>query len=178
LILWGVGDHGGGPSHQDLQDLEALIQETRHVEIRHSIPEAYFQSLKGDQLAIHTRDINPWGVGCYTSMSQVKQHHRMLENKYFMTEKMAAAAWCLKGFNYPVNLLKEALLDLATSEFHDILPGSSIQPVEEMALRLMDHGLELCSRIMAGSFFSLAKGQAPAKTDEIPILTPILSRPL
>ncbi len=59
---------------------------------------------------------------------------------------------------------------LATAEFHDILPGSSIQPVEEMALRLMDHGLEILSRAKAQAFFALAEGQPAAKENEIPIL--------
>jgi len=56
------------------------------------------------------------------------------------------------------------------SEFHDILPGSSIQPVEEGALRLLAHGLEIVSRLKAKAFFALAGGQAKAEDDEIPIM--------
>jgi alpha-mannosidase len=39
-----------------------------------------------------------------------------------------------------------------------------------MALRLMDHGLEVLSRLKARAFFSLAQGQPPAPDGEIPIL--------
>ena len=175
--MWGVGDHGGGPSHQDVNDLQELIRVTApeigdNPAIIHSTPEAYFTDLhaSGADLPVHRGDLNPWAVGCYSSMAQVKQSHRRLENKLYMAEKMASAAWRLTGLAYPRADLKEALIDLATGEFHDSLPGSSIQPVEEMAIRLMDHGLELCSRIQARAFFGLAQGQPAAKTGEIPIL--------
>ncbi len=143
-----------------------------HSTIVHSTPEAYFAALQavGAELPSYCKDLNAWAVGCYSSMAQVKQSHRRLENKLYMAEKMASAAWRLTGLAYPRADLKEALIDLATGEFHDSLPGSSIQPVEEMALRLMAHGLELCSRIQARAFFALAQGQPVAKTGEIPIL--------
>lgn len=171
ILLWGVGNHGGGPSRQDLCQLSELIKSYPDAGIRHSTPEAFFHDLgTNTNLPTYRMDLNPWGVGCYTSMSQVKQRHRRLENELYSAEKMASAAWLLAGMAYPHAELGEALHDLAMAEFHDILPGSSIQPVEEMALRLMDHGLENCSRVKAHAFFALSQGQAPASPAEIPIL--------
>ena len=57
----------------------------------------------------------------------------------------------------------EVMRSLAYSEFHDILPGSSIQNVEKTSLRLMDYGLEKLSRLKARAFFALASGQPKAK---------------
>ncbi len=172
LVLWGVGDHGGGPSHQDLLDLTELIASSSEVEILHSTPEAYFADLRasGNALQVHRGDLNPWGVGVYTSMAQVKAKHRALENELYAVEKMLSAAMCLQGLEYPQADLYEASRDLALAEFHDILPGSSIQPAEEMALRLFDHGLEILSRLKARAFFSLAQGQPRAADGEIPVL--------
>ena len=48
---------------------------------------------------------------------------------------------------YPYDEIRQALYDLMTVEFHDILPGSSIQPVEEDSLRVLDHGLEIVNRL-------------------------------
>ncbi|MCK5463586.1 MAG: hypothetical protein KAI95_11245, partial [Bacteroidales bacterium] len=39
LILWGVGNHGGGPSRIDLQEISELIEKKRDVNITHSKPE-------------------------------------------------------------------------------------------------------------------------------------------
>ena len=172
ILLWGVGDHGGGPSRADLSQLTEWIPTIPDAQILHGTPEAYFAAVRaqGKDLPVVRKSLNPWGVGCYTSMSQIKLKHRMLENELYMTEKMLSAAWVQGALVYPQVELKEATTDLATAEFHDILPGSSIQPVEEMALRLMDHGLEILSRLKARAFFALAGGQPAAKEGEIPIL--------
>ena len=171
-VLWGVGDHGGGPSRKDLEDLRDLIQETTDTAIRHSTPEAYFADLRatGVELPRHERDINPWAVGCYTSQVRIKQQHRHLENELYALEKMASTAAMQGLLPYPKAELDEALRDLLFCEFHDILPGSSIQPVEQMSLRVLDHGLEIISRLKARTFFALAQGQPRAQEGQIPIL--------
>ncbi len=172
IILWGVGDHGGGPSRADLRQLADLIRKTRDAKLRHSTPEACFRELKrrAASLPVHRGDLNAWAVGCYTSQVRIKQRHRLLENELFATEKMASAAWAQRRMAYPRDELREATRDLATGEFHDILPGSSIQPAEAAALRMLDHGLEIISRAKARAFFALAGGQPRAKRGEIPVL--------
>ena len=172
LILWGVGDHGGGPSRRDVQDLENLVRETRGFRIIHSTPEKYFEELRARRAALprHEKDLNPWAVGCYTTMVRVKQRHRLLENEIYALEKMASVAASQGLMKYPKGEIHEALCDLMVSEFHDVLPGSSIQPVEEASLRMIAHGLEIVSRLKARAFFALAGGQPKAKPGEIPIL--------
>jgi alpha-mannosidase len=172
LLLWGVGDHGGGPSRVDLKALGELMTQQKDFKILHSTPEAYFKELekKEMELPLHEGDINPFAVGCYTSMARVKQKHRALENALFLTEKMAAAA-AFQGFmKYPAEAMGEACRDLLFSQFHDILPGSSIPEVEKAAIRCMDHGLEILSRLKARAFFALASGQKKALAGTIPIL--------
>lgn len=176
LLLWGVGDHGGGASREDLQALSDFIAGTISVDILHSTPESYFADLTaqyamtGETLPRHEGDINPWAVGCYTSQVQIKQRHRALENALYMTEKMASVAALQDVLKYPKADLDAAQRDLLFAEFHDILPGSSIQAVEQASLRLLDHGLETVSRIRARTFFALAQGQPRVAEGEIPIL--------
>jgi alpha-mannosidase len=171
-VLWGVGNHGGGPSRADLHDLAALIADTTAPQVRHSTPEAYFAELqaRGGPLPRHTGDLNPWAIGCYTSQVRLKQKHRLLENELYATEKMASAAWAAGLMEYPAAELASAQRDLLTAQFHDILPGSSVQPVEETSLRLLEHGRELISRARARAFFALAAGQPPAPEGQIPVL--------
>jgi len=172
LILWGVGNHGGGPSRKDLRDIHQLMAKTKRENMVHSTPEAYFQQLikQTSRLPRYRNDINPWATGCYSSQTRIKQKHRQLENEYFLTEKMASSAWQQGLLPYPQDDLALALNDLLTAEFHDILPGSSIEPVEEDALRRMDHGLEILSRLKARTFFALSSGQKKALEGQIPIL--------
>ena len=172
LFPWGVGNHGGGPSREDLRALGALIAERDDVEIIHSTPEAYFAELaaSGVVLPVIAQDLNPNQVGCYTSQIRIKQKHRQLENELYMCEKMLSAATAQGKLAYPEAELREALHDLLTSEFHDILPGSSVKPVEETSLRIIDHGLEILARLKTRAFFALSSGQRAAADGELPVM--------
>ena len=172
IVLWGIGNHGGGPSRIDLEQITQLIKQTKDCDIRHSTPEAYFQQLDQQRkhLPCHHSDLNPFAVGCYTSQIRIKQKHRQLENELYMTEKMATAATVQGLMKYPRREIRRATQDLLFGQFHDILPGSSIQPTEEDSLQLFDHGLEELARIKTRAFFALASGQKKSRPNQIPIL--------
>ena len=174
LVLWGVGNHGGGPSRKDLADIRRLMAQSDSHEILHSTPEAYFAEpgkASGEKgLPVYEGDLNPRFVGCYTSIVRIKQLHRKLENELYMTEKMLSAAALCTRLQYPLRELNEALCDLMTAQFHDILPGSCIQAAEEASLRLLNHGLEIAARLKARAFFALSSGQPCARLSEYPIL--------
>ncbi len=171
IHLWGIGNHGGGPSRKDLEDLANLKAERPDLEIIHSTPDAYFEELaaRRGSLPRWTRDINPWAVGCYTSMTRVKQGHRRLENELYSAEKMITAAWSQGLLRYPQDELRKALEDLAFTEFHDVLPGSAIPAGEEAAVRQINHGLEILARLKARAFFALTSGEPKAAAGELPI---------
>ncbi|MFI4910515.1 MAG: glycoside hydrolase family 38 C-terminal domain-containing protein [Sedimentisphaeraceae bacterium JB056] len=171
-VLWGVGNHGGGPSKYDLKQVEKLIKETDSCDIQHSTPEKYFKALskKKADLPEFSGDLYPWGVGCYTSQIRIKQGHRLLENEYYATEKMLSAAYANKLLKYPADELSVALEKLLTVQFHDILPGSSIEEVEKYSLDLVGAGLDVISRLKMRAFFNLASGQKKAKDGYIPVM--------
>lgn len=75
---------------------------------------------------------------------------------------------------------EEAEKALLFAEFHDALPGSGTQLVEEDTLRLLDHGLEILSREKLKAAIALTAGERKSWT-EAPaplsiILIPIRSR--
>ncbi len=175
FCLWGVGNHGGGPSRKDLRDIAALMKEAKEngVEIIHSTPENYFADIRssGRKLPEFRGSLNSWAPGCYTSQIRIKQKHREVEGMLYSCEKMCTELSLHDpSFVYPEKEIGEALYDLLTAEFHDSLPGSSIQPVEEMALRMLDHGKEILTRVRMRAFLRLAEGQKTAAEGEIPVL--------
>jgi alpha-mannosidase len=103
--------------------------------------------------------LNPVAPGCYTSQIRVKQKHRHLENELYVTEKMCVAAAIQKGMPYPKEVLLEAGRDLLFSEFHDALPGSGSQLVEEDTLQVIDHGLYILSKEKMKAFIELSEGE-------------------
>lgn len=173
LILWGIGDHGGGPSKADVAALDRLIAERTDLEIRHSTPDAYFAErypdAEGADLPEVSRSLVPWAVGCYTSQVRIKQEHSSLESDLLRTEKMLVQAHLSAGLDVPLQDLDSAQRDLMIAQFHDILPGSSIEPVEEWALRLMGHGREILERLRTRAFFALCRDEAPAEEGTVSV---------
>ena len=172
IVLWGVGNHGGGPSRQDLRDLAGLMTASEGRQIIHSTPQRYFAELSADraQLPRWENDLNLFAVGCYTSMALVKQGYRRLENQYFAVEKMTSAAAANGLIEYPRHELDVALKAMMFCQFHDILPGSGIPQVEQTSLMRLNHGLQVLSQVRSRAFFAMSAGQPPAKEGQVPIL--------
>ncbi|MCQ2386444.1 MAG: hypothetical protein MJ078_07215, partial [Clostridia bacterium] len=168
-ILWGVGNHGGGPSHKDLCDIETLqAEKDGEYEFVHSTPEAFFEEVSPK--TVFEESLRPSNIGCYTSMNRVKQKHIKLENELYLTEKMLSVA-SLKGLlTYPQEELTRIAEDLMNAEFHDVLPGSSIRAGEENGVKLLDRGILSAEQLRARAFFALSSAEPSAKEGEYPIL--------
>jgi len=166
LVLWGIGDHGGGPSKVDLEKIGEYMEAHPEFSIKHSFCEEYFSSVDTSKLRTVQESIVHTMVGCYTSMVRIKQAHRQLESEFSLCEKMLAAS----GAQYDGKLLEEAEKALLFNEFHDILPGSCVKKSEEDALRLMGYGREIVNRYCTKAFFKLCEGQPEGKIGEIPVL--------
>ena len=170
MFLWGVGDHGGGPSRKDIRQLHQFAERHPETRLRHGTPEEYFSQLDPEALPLYEKSLTPCSEGCYTSQIRVKQLHRKLENGLLSCEKMLSCA-CAQGLlEYPARLLQEAWECLMRTQFHDALPGSSIRAVETDTLCQLGHGLDLVSRLKAKAFFALSAGQEPIRQNGSAIL--------
>ncbi len=166
LMLWGIGNHGGGPSEIDLRYIEKYRKEHPEMKIIHSWCENYFSQINPSDLKVFEKSLVPSMVGCYTTMTRIKKLHRILESDINLCEKMIAAS----GISYDENEFLKAQKALMFCEFHDILPGTVIKEGEEDSIRLMEYGREIVSKINSKAFFKLCSGQKKAKSEEIPIL--------
>lgn len=166
LVTWGIGNHGGGPSEKDLNDINNFAEERGDIDFVHSDPDSYFNELDKQELEAVSSSLMPCMVGCYTSMVRIKQGHRNLENRLNMCEKMLYQS----GISYDERELAEAEKALLFTEFHDILPGTMVKKSEADSLRLIGCGDEIVDRLIARSFFKLCSGQPKAKENEIPVL--------
>lgn len=167
-VLWGVGNHGGGPSRQDLADIQSLMK-TGEMTVYHSTPEAFFARIQPTLVVDTSLRISM--PGCYTSMGRIKRKHIQLENELYLTEKMLSVAHLSGAMDdYPEDTIHNITEDLLNAEFHDVLPGSSIQAGEDNGLKLLYHGLLEVERLKTRAFFALAADQPVADDGEYPIL--------
>ena len=166
---WGVGNHGGGPSRKDLQDIKEYMKEAKQegIEIIHSTPEAFFSEI--EPTASFDKSLYLWAPGCYVTMSRLKRLHIALENQLMFAEKICSTATMNGLMEYPHAEIQVITEDLLNSEFHDVLPGSSIQSGEENGIKLLHHGLLEVEKIITRAFFALSKFEKPAQEGEYPI---------
>ena len=168
LVLWGVGNHGGGPSDKDLADISALAASDEKFEYVHSYPEAFFA--EADPLSTEERSLRISMPGCYTSMISVKQKHIRLENELYFAE-IASSVAAMKGLiDYPEKNFRDCYENLLNGEFHDVLPGSCIKAGEDNGTSLFDGGYLEATKIKTKAYFALMNGQKPAAEGEYPII--------
>ncbi len=171
MRLWGIGDHGGGPSRIDLTEVNALIERKKgEVEMLHSHPERFMDTLSPDSLPLFTRDLNPIDAGVYTSMHKVKVAHRRLEGELMMAERMLSLC-AMRGLkNFPKAQLERLWKDLLFCQFHDILPGTCVQAAEEDSVKHLQHGLRETDELLTEALYLLARDEQPPEEGDIPIL--------
>ena len=165
-LTWEIGNHGGGPSEKDLNDINDYIDGCDDTEIVHSDFDSYFNELNKDGLNTKSESLVHCFVGCYTTMALVKQGHRRLESILSLCEKML----CLSEIEYNEKDFEDAEKALLFIEFHDILPGTAIKKAEADSLNLIGYGIEIAERLGWKSFIHMCKGQKKAVDGEMPIM--------
>jgi alpha-mannosidase len=162
LVMWGLGDHGGGPTREDLKALAEAIAASTDVEVRHSTHEAYYarisRQVKPATLPVHADELQRAFAGCYSSISAVKQSTRRSEAMLDAAERWAALAWWRTGQAYPAEELRKARKSALFNTFHDTLAGSYIETAHA---GIMD-GFGYACHIAAAEAFKAQNALLPA----------------
>ncbi|MEJ2637092.1 MAG: glycoside hydrolase family 38 C-terminal domain-containing protein [Calditrichia bacterium] len=132
LILFGVGDHGGGPSMAMLDHINRLRDLDIFPSIEFETASDYLDWLKSQDLS----GLPVWDDELYleyhrgtlTTQSNTKKMNRESEVLLTNAEKFSALA-ALYNHPYPAADLEAAWKKVLFNQFHDILPGSSIREV-------------------------------------------------
>jgi alpha-mannosidase len=168
LALWGVGNHGGGPSRKDLSDILELMDEKKgEYRIIHSTPEAYFASVK--PTVTYAGSLLPCFIKTYSSISEVKQKQAQFETALFKTEKACSAASLAGVYAYPREVFHQAEKSLCAMDFHDILSGTCIEKGLRSTLRRSDAALEALNDEFLNAFHALAETFPAAKEGDNPL---------
>lgn len=132
MILFGVGDHGGGPSDEMLDRIEHFKSLDIYPRIEYGTASAYLNWLKKqDPSKIPTWKDElylEYHQGTYTTQAKMKEFNRRNETLLSNAEKFSALA-SLFGGNVHKQDMEEAWRNLMFNQFHDILPGSGIREV-------------------------------------------------
>jgi alpha-mannosidase len=131
LLVYGSGDGGGGPGeiHLELTGREHSLAGLPRVE--YSTAGDFFRNLeKLDIPYTHEGELYlETHQGTYTTQAAIKAHNRLVERKLHNVEALAA----ILGEN-DRTALEQHWRDVLLNQFHDILPGSSIERVNREAV--------------------------------------------
>ncbi len=141
MCFFGVGNHGGGPTKAQIDNVTAGAAQRDDVAIRFSWPDAYFAALSPADLAtlpVVAEELQFHAVGCYSVNSAFKRSHRLAECRLLVAERLAVLAAQWAGRPVPHARLHNLWHDLCFNQFHDTLGGSSIKEAEDDAIRALD----------------------------------------
>ena len=135
--VYGVGDHGGGPTRADIEAIMDIGSWPLMPTLLFSTHRALFDEL--EKLAdsyplVENEEQNFVFTGCYSSQSRVKMANKVGELRLGEAETVTTL---VKGaLNKPQSpeALREGWIPVLFSQFHDILPGSGTIDTREYAL--------------------------------------------
>lgn len=161
MKLYGVGDHGGGPTRKQIERWIEMQQWPLMPEIRFGTLREFFKSLEAvrEQLPLVEGELNYIFTGCYTTQSRIKRANKLGEDRIKESEAIDALAHItLPEYRTPSQYDK-AWEKILFNQFHDILPGSGVTDTREYAMGVfqeaaaasqisMNHALgKLCENI-------------------------------
>ena len=147
LVLFGVGDHGGGPSIEMIDRIEHLKTLDIYPNVVYGTTKEYLSWLKNQDLS----DVPVWDdelyleyhQGTYTTQSNMKKFNRLSEIKLTNAEKFSSLSHLLYHGKYSSADLEEAWQGVMLNQFHDLLPGSGIREIYIDAMKTYKHSLDI-----------------------------------
>ncbi|MCY6492177.1 alpha-mannosidase [Leptolyngbya sp. GGD] len=147
LWLFGVGDHGGGPTRDMLEIAERWKRSPFFPKLEFTTALKYLESLEAPKDAWNDELYLEFHRGCYTTHGDQKSFNRWLESLLKETELWSAFAAITKDESYPKLDMEDIWKAVLFNQFHDILPGTSIREVFETAVETWEYESYNCMEL-------------------------------
>ncbi len=177
--IYGVGDHGGGPTRRDLLRFRELQSWPIFPEIKLSSARTFFDALREGQAALPEvrGELNFAFAGCYTSQSVLKKVNRIGENRLDDSERAVTCHALISGTPAPKNRLEAAWHPILFSQFHDILPGSCVHDTRTYSHGLFQQSMATVGQIETRALRALAAAIDTRQNHHAAHSSPLLSTP-
>lgn len=158
MCFYGVGNHGGGPTVENLRSIRRLRDDPAMPQLVFSSPNRFFAAVeqRAPQLPTVHDDLQHHASGCYAAHSGIKFWNRRAEWALLSAEKWATVAAALDGPRYPRAELRHAWQQVLFNQFHDILAGTSIETAYDDARNLYGEAMAIADRAVNTATQSIA----------------------
>lgn len=152
LMAFGYGDGGGGPTREMLENIREMGDFPGLPQMRHGKVGDFFTNLEansGDVLPTWNGELYlEYHRGTYTTQARNKRANRKSEFLLHDAEFLATWASVLdETYVYPHDDLNKAWQLVCLNQFHDIIPGSSINAVYKDSMRDYEVVSEIGERV-------------------------------
>lgn len=146
MIFYGVGNHGGGPTRQNIESIRKMRDERQDAYLTFGSPEDFFRTVreKGYALPVVHDDLQHHASGCYAAHSRFKKLNRYTENRLITAEKYAVMAQTLCGDSFPD--LGMAWKSLLFNQFHDTMAGTCLEVSYDDAFHQLGESVSIADR--------------------------------
>ena len=174
MHLYGVGDHGGGPTRVMLDHAEQLKDpNTVFPKLELSFARDFFADMekKLPSMQVPTWDGElyfQYHRGVFTTQAETKRRIRRSEENILNAEKFASLA-ALYGRPYPQDGMLLSWKNLLFDHFHDIMPGSGIAVNYVDAKRNLENVDRATHEVAMGSLREIA-AHVDTQREGVPVL--------
>lgn len=149
MCFYGVGNHGGGPTIENIRLIHQYQAENEHGgDVVFGSPNSFFEALDKEKqtLPIWRGELQHHASGCYSTHSASKLLHRRAENYLLRMEKLGALSRHLVGHEIHESAAHRAWENLMFNEFHDIMGGCSVREVLDDSLVQLGEAVSIAQR--------------------------------
>ncbi len=122
--FFGVGNHGGGPT---IENIQSVIKHKEAHSLQFSTLANFVKTLP-PALPTYEGEIQKCNVGCYSIHARIKKLNRVAESMTVRAEKLTNMAAMISGKRAAtVHDFEQLWQRICFNQFHDVLPGTSIK---------------------------------------------------
>lgn len=158
ICMYGVGNHGGGPTKANIASIHALAADPQEPNAVLSSTERFVAAIAAhrDSLPVVRGDLQHHAPGCYSAHSGIKRLNRRCEEALAQAEFFAGLAALHCGRPAPTSDMERAWRNVLFNQFHDILAGTSLPEAYEDAAAFAGESLAIAQRIENAAVQALA----------------------
>lgn len=170
-VFYGVGNHGGGPTVENIRSLYELRNEKGADTLNFATLGEFHDQLEADQLPTVTGELGRTFFGCYSSDREIKANNRKAEWTLLKAEAISAitSEIGVSGWHFPAGKLEEAWKKTLFCQFHDILAGTSIETARTAAVREFGASVSAAEEIIQNGVQAIANA-LDTRGDGFPLL--------
>ncbi|MEO6966386.1 MAG: glycoside hydrolase family 38 C-terminal domain-containing protein, partial [Acidobacteriaceae bacterium] len=129
-FFWGVGDHGGEVTKEEIRQVLELQNDPSLPELRWSTVQEFFTAVESSpgmaNLPVVRGGLQHHARGCYSANGDEKYQNRRAERSMVETESLAWLTGVTLKRPYPKPEFENAWWNIHFNQFHDLLAGSAI----------------------------------------------------